>query len=72
MSEQEYDFSPELVDQQVEQPSTLHSVEAKHLLQDVQQGYRSYTEQNDRSLERVWQRLEQYGDAPHTKTPLVS
>jgi outer membrane protein assembly factor BamB len=54
----EDEFSPEQVEKQLEKSLNLGSNEGKQLVQDLKQGYRSYLQQNERSLERVRLRLE--------------
>lgn len=58
MSEHD-EFMPDLVDEQIDAPASLLSAEDARLVQDLSRSYRFYKAQNERSLDRVWQRLTQ-------------
>ena len=54
---QGHDFEPDVIDEQIDNVSFLHAAHGKRLIQDVKHGYQGYRDQNEYSLERVWQRL---------------
>jgi outer membrane protein assembly factor BamB len=56
-------FPPEAVDEQIEQSHLLPTEDAR-LVDALRQTYRAYADKNAQSLNRAWQRIQQY--QPHT------
>lgn len=58
MNSDDMSFSPEQLDQQIEQPVEHLAPDDQRLVQDLHRAYQSYEQTNTQSLQHVWERLE--------------